>query len=385
VTPSPPLLAGVRILAVEQFGAGPFGTLQLADLGADVIKVEDRESGGDVGRYVPPGQSGQDSLFFETFNRNKRSIALDLVDAGERAVFEDLVRSADAVFSNLRGDLPERLGLTYDALQGLNPAVVCVALTGYGRVGERARWPGYDALVQAEAGWASLTGHPDDPPTKSGLSLADYVAGLTAAIGLLAGVVSARATGRGCDIDVSLYDSALTMLTYPATWLLSAAIATDRQPMSAHPSIVPFQFFPTADGHVAVACAKQHFFERLVSLIGREELASDPRFVDFDARRRNRSALLAVLADRFAERSSAEWLGLLRGSVPIAPVRSLAEAADPAELVERGMLAQYEHPRLGLVRQVGTPFRVSDSAPTYQPAPDLDGDRGDILRDLAKR
>jgi crotonobetainyl-CoA:carnitine CoA-transferase CaiB-like acyl-CoA transferase len=384
VTQSRRLLTSVRIIAVEQFGAGPFGTLQLADLGADVIKVEDRRSGGDVGRYVPPGQNGQDSLFFETFNRNKRSIALDLGDPEDRAVFKELVRSADAVFSNLRGDLPERLGLTYEALQGLNPAVVCIALTGYGRSGDRASWPGYDALVQAEAGWAALTGHPDDPPTKSGLSLADYVAGLSAAIGLLAGVVSARATGRGCDVDVSLYDSALAMLTYPATWLLSTAITTERQAMSAHPSIVPFQFFATADGHVAVACAKQHFFERLVGAIGLDELASDPRFVDFDARRRNRAPLVAALAERFAERSTAEWLGLLRGSVPIAPVRSLAEAADPAELVERGMLAEYEHPRLGLVRAIGTPFRVSNSTPSYRPAPELDGDRGDILADLAR-
>ena len=378
------LLAGLRIVAVEQFGAGPFGTLQLADLGAEVIKVEDRRSGGDVGRYVPPGQDGQDSLFFESFNRNKRSIAIDLAEPDERTVFDTLVRSADAVFSNVRGDLPERLGLTYEHLAPLNPSIVCVALTGYGRVGERASWPGYDALVQAEAGWAALTGHPDDPPTKSGLSLADYVGGLTAAIGLLAGVLSARSSGLGCNVDVNLYDTALAMLTYPATWLLSAGIATERQPMSAHPSLVPFQLFATADGFVAVACAKQHFFQRLAAALGLPSLPSDPRFVDFDARRRNREVLVRLLAARFRERSTTEWLRLLRGSVPIAPVRSLAEATDPAELAERGMLADYDHPRLGRVRSIGTPIRASGDRPEYRPAPGLDQDRDDILADLVR-
>jgi crotonobetainyl-CoA:carnitine CoA-transferase CaiB-like acyl-CoA transferase len=383
VSESRRLLAGLRIIAVEQFGAGPFGTLQLADLGADVIKVEDRRSGGDIGRYVPPGQEGQDSLFFESFNRNKRSIAIDLAQPDERTVFDTLVRSADAVFSNLRGDLPERLGLTYEHLAPLNSSIVCTALTGYGRVGERASWPGYDALVQAEAGWAALTGHPDDPPTKSGLSLADYVGGLTAAIGLLAGVLSARASGVGCNVDVNLYDTALAMLTYPATWLLSAGIATERQAMSAHPSLVPFQLFATADGFVAVACAKQHFFERLAVAIDLPGLPSDPRFVDFDARRRNRDVLVGLLAARFHERSTTEWLDLLRGSVPIAPVRSLAEATDPSELAERGMLAEYEHPRLGRVRSIGTPIRVSGDRPEYRPAPALDHDRDQILADLA--
>ncbi len=152
--------------------------------------------GGDVSRYIPPGRVGTDSLFFEAFNRGKRSLALDLKTPGGRAVFERLVASADAVFSNLRGDQAARLGLTYDTLGPINPAIVCVALTGYGREGSGARLPGYDALIQAETGWASLTGAPDGPPTKSGLSLADYIAGLTAALGLVVALLDARQTGR---------------------------------------------------------------------------------------------------------------------------------------------------------------------------------------------
>jgi crotonobetainyl-CoA:carnitine CoA-transferase CaiB-like acyl-CoA transferase len=374
-------LAGLRVLAVEQFGAGPFGTALLADLGAEIIKIEDPRLGGDVGRYVPPGQVGRDSLFFETFNRGKRSIALDLGDLRDREVFERLVASADAVFSNLRGDLPERLGLTYAALGPINPAIVCVALTGYGRNGERASWPGYDALVQAEAGWAALTGQPGDPPTKSGLSLADYAAGATSMVGLLAAVLGARSTGRGRDVDVSLYDTALAMLTYPATWLLSAGIETGRLPMSAHPSIVPFQLFATIDGYVAIACAKQHFFEALMGELALPEAAADPRFADFEGRMANRDSLLEAIAGRLATKTTSEWLEALRGKVPIAPVRSLAEAADPDELALRGLLREYDHPTLGRVRTIGSPIMTAGLECERQRGPRFDEDGALIRRE----
>ncbi|MGH2388201.1 MAG: CaiB/BaiF CoA transferase family protein, partial [Chloroflexota bacterium] len=234
-------LAGVRIVAVEQYGAGPYATLYLADMGAEVIKIEDPGMGGDIGRYVPPGQSGTDSLFFESFNRGKRSLALDLKSSGGRAVLERLAAGSHAVFNNLRGDLPERMGVTYAALGKINPAIVCVSLSAYGRRGEQAARPGYDPLVQAEAGWASLTGDPDGPPVKSGLSLADYAAGLGAALALMIALFDVGRTGRGRDVDTSLYDMALGLLTYPAAWYLSAGIEARRFPMSAHPSLIPFQ------------------------------------------------------------------------------------------------------------------------------------------------
>jgi len=375
-------LAGVRIIAVEQYGAGPFGTLYLADLGADVIKVEDPGTGGDVSRYIPPGRVGTDSLFFEAFNRGKRSIAIDLKSAAGRAVFERLVASADAVFSNLRGDQPERLGLTYAVLGRINPAIVCVALTGYGRPGAAARLPGYDALVQAESGWAALTGAPDGPPTKSGLSLADYIAGLTAMLGLMVALFDARRTGVGRDVDTNLYDSALAMLSYPATWFLSSGFVTERHAMSAHPSVVPFQFFPTADGHIAIAAPKEKFFRVMVEAMGLGELADDPRFIDFDARRGHRDELLAILSERFAQDTTAAWLGILRGRIPIAPVRSMAEALDPGELRARGMLAEYEHPVFGAVRSVGLPLALGGFEPDYAPGPGLGADGDGVLRDV---
>lgn len=222
-------LAGVRIVSVEQFGAGPFGTLLLADLGAEVIKLEDPAAGGDVGRYVPPAQQGTDSLYFEAFNRGKRSLLLDLRTSAGREVLHRLVRTSEAVYNNLRPDRAAELGVTYRSLAPINAAIVCVSLSAYGRAGPRAGLPGYDALIQAEAGWAALTGDPEGPPTKSGLSLVDYVAGLLSALGLVAALLDARATGRGRDVEANLYDGALAMLSYQATWMLSRGIGATRQ------------------------------------------------------------------------------------------------------------------------------------------------------------
>ena len=373
-------LEGVRILDLTWVLAGPFASMVLCDLGADVIKVE-RPPIGDVARMTAPLVNGE-SCYFLSVNRGKRSIALDLKSEPGRAVFERLVESSDAVFSNLRGDQPDRLGLTYDVLGRINPAIVCVALTGYGRHGDAAQLLGYDALIQAGAGWASLTGAPDGPPAKSGLSLADYVAGLTAVLGLMVALFDARRTGVGRDVDTNLYDSALAMLSYPATWYLSSGFVTRRQPMSGHPSVVPFQFFATADGHIAIATPKEKFFRTLVEKMDLPELADDPRFADFEARGRNREILLAILSKRFAERATAEWLAMLRGRIPIAPVRSLEQALDPVELAERGMLAEYEHPSFGTVRSVGQPLTMSGYEPRYGRGPGIGSDGNDILEEL---
>ena len=375
-------LAGLRIIAVEQFGAGPFGTLYLSDLGAEVIKIEDPATGGDVSRSIPPGHVAADSLYFEAFNRGKKSLALDLKNPAGREVFDRLVASADAVYSNLRGDQPERLGLTYARLGRVNPRIVCVALTGYGRKMPEAEYPGYDALVQAESGWAALTGDPLGPPTKSGLSLADYIGGLTAALALLAGVIDARRDGRGRDLDTNLYDSALAMLSYPATWYLSAGVKSARQPLSAHPSIVPFQFFETMDGHIAVAAAKEKFFHALVAGLELPELSDDPRFGSFAARSEHRVELLEILAARFRTRTTEDWLSRLRGLVPIGPVRSMEQALDPTSLAEHDLLVEYDHPALGRVRSIGLPMTVREYAPHYTRGPRLGEDGTPILEGL---
>jgi crotonobetainyl-CoA:carnitine CoA-transferase CaiB-like acyl-CoA transferase len=357
-------LADVRVLAIEQFGAGPWATLQLADLGAEVIKIEDPASAGDVGRYVPPFQEGEDSLFFETFNRNKKSISLDLRDQAGRRRFEALVRVSDVVFSNLRGDQPAKLRLLYDDLKDANPRIVCCSLSGFGTSGPRASEGGYDYMMQGLAGWMQLTGEPDGPPTKSGLSLVDLSGGYAAAIAILAGLWRARRDGTGCDCDVSLLDVALHELMYVGTWAASQRYVPPRRSKSAHPSLVPFQNFETADGWIVVAAPKEKFWGRVCDAIGRPELAGDPRFADFAARDRHRDELTPILDEAFRTRPSAEWLRILSGAgVPCAPVNDVLDALGEARLVE------YEHPALGTVRQVASPLRLSGSAAPVRRAP----------------
>jgi crotonobetainyl-CoA:carnitine CoA-transferase CaiB-like acyl-CoA transferase len=354
-------LADVRVIAVEQYGAGPWGTLQLADLGAQVIKIEDPSAGGDVGRYVPPFQEEEDSLFFETFNRNKMSVSLDLRHPAGREVFEDLVSNADAVYSNLRGDGPRSLRLTYDDLKSVNPRVVCCSLSGFGMTGPRAAEPGYDYIMQSMAGWMSLTGDPDGPPTKSGLSLVDLSSGYVSAIALLAGLWRARREGVGCDCDISLFETALHELMYIATWVASAGFTPKRMPESAHPSIVPFQVFAAADGWIVVACAKQKFWERLCEAIGRDDLLHDPKFADFAGRDKHRDALLPILREEFRARTEAEWLELLaEAGVPHGPVNDVDAALNDVQTQAREDIVEIEHPRFGTVRQVASPLRVAE-------------------------
>jgi crotonobetainyl-CoA:carnitine CoA-transferase CaiB-like acyl-CoA transferase len=376
-------LEDVRIIAIEQYGAGPFGSVHLADLGAEVIKIEDPASGGDVGRYVPPYQQDEDSLFFEVFNRNKRSLSLDLTTADGRAVFEDLVRVGDVVYSNLRGDVPAKIGITYDDLKHLNESIVCCALTGFGMTGPRANEPGYDYILQGIAGWMDITGEPSGPPTKSGLSLVDYSGGLVAAVSILAGVHAARRDGVGMDCDVSLFDTAISMLTYPAIWNLNGDFEPTRTHHSAHPSLVPFQAFQAADGWLVVACPKEKFWVRLAAAIGRPELATDDRFANFAARRRNAEELLAILDAVFLSRTAEQWLDTLRAAgVPCGPVNTVREALSDAQTIAREMIVETAHPRFGTVRQVRSPVRVGHGDEPYRRAPKRHEDADDVLRRL---
>ncbi|QCB51896.1 CoA transferase [Rhodococcus sp. PAMC28707] len=375
-------LEDVRIISLEQYGAGPFGSLHLADLGADVIKIEDPRVGGDVGRYVPPYNEGEDSLFFETFNRNKRSLSLDLSTPSGRSVFEDLVRTSDAVYSNLRGDVPAKIGITYDDLKHLNPAIVCCSLTGFGMTGPRAKEPGYDYILQGLAGWMSVTGDPDGPPTKSGLSLVDYSGGFVAAISLLAGLHAARRDGVGGDCDVSLYDTAMSLLTYPATWHLNAGFEPVRTKNSAHPSLVPFQAFQASDGWLVVGCAKEKFWERLVVAIDRPELGTDPRFTSFALRGTNQSELLPILEEVFLSRTVDHWLSLLGpAGVPSGPINDVAQALTEPHTLARNLIVETTHPVYDTVRQVASPVNFGSEPPQYRRAPTRNEHFDEVIRE----
>jgi crotonobetainyl-CoA:carnitine CoA-transferase CaiB-like acyl-CoA transferase len=377
-------LNDLRIIAIEQYGAGPFGSVHLADLGAEVIKIEDPRLGGDVGRYVPPFQEGTNSLFFETFNRNKKSLSLDLSNPAGRRVFTDLVATADAVYSNLRGDVPARLGITYEDLRHLNPKIVCVSISGFGMTGPRALQPGYDYILQGLAGWMSVTGEPDGPPTKSGLSLVDYSAGFVGAMALLAAVHRASRTGVGADCDISLYDVAISLLTYPAAWHLNEGWEPPRIGRSAHPSLVPFQLFAGSDGEwFIVGCPKEKFWQSLTGVIGMPELATDPRFVDFTARGRHRGELIAILDEVFATRPAAEWVRACEEArIPSGPVQDIPAALADDHTVARDLIAETETAEFGTIRQVISPVRVGPDRLEYRRAPQLNEHADDILRGL---
>jgi crotonobetainyl-CoA:carnitine CoA-transferase CaiB-like acyl-CoA transferase len=376
-------LEDVRIVAVEQYGAGPFGSVHLADLGADVIKIEDPHNGGDIGRYVPPHQSGEDSLFFQAFNRNKRSLNLDLLTDAGQSVLRDLVACSDAVYSNLRGDIPERLRLRYGDLCPANPRIVCCSLSGFGMTGPRRAEPAYDYILQGMTGWMSLTGEPDGPPAKSGLSLVDYSGGYVAALALMSGIHAARRDGVGMDCDTSLFDVAMGMLTYVATWNLTAGTVPQRMAHSAHPSIVPFGAFETSDGWIVVVCAKEKFFVRLCDVLGTPELAADERFNSASSRYRHREELLPVLERALRGKPSAEWLARLReAGVPCGPVNSVEEAFLDPQTDARGLIVTTEHPRFGSVRSIGSPVRVGTTTPPMRRAPQRNEHAGDILRGL---
>ena len=376
-------LEDVRIVALEQYGAGPFATMHLADLGAEIVKIEDPGSGGDVGRYVPPFQADDDSLFFETYNRNKRSLALDVRSPGGRSVLLDLVARSDAVFSNLRGDVPERLEICYRHLKGANPRIVCCSLSGFGMTGPRAAQPGYDYILQGLCGWMALTGEPDGPPTKSGLSLVDFSGGLVAAVALLTGIHAARRDGVGMDCDLSLFDTAVSLLGYLGTWHLTGGFEPERVADSGHPSLVPFQLFEAGDGWLVVGCAKEKFWRRLTEVVGRPELADDPRFADFEARRRNKDELTGLLGEIFRTRGASEWLAALQAAgVPSGPVLSAPEALRDPHTLARGLVADTEHPHFGTVRQPVTPVRVGPPRSDHHRAPPLDADRGHVLENL---
>jgi crotonobetainyl-CoA:carnitine CoA-transferase CaiB-like acyl-CoA transferase len=372
-------LAGVRILALEVYGAGPFGTAHLADLGAEVIKIEQRE-GGEVSRAVGPYFLGaDDSVFFQSLNRNKKSLTLDLKHARGREVLMKLVATADGLLGNLRGDQPEKLRITYKDLASANPRIVCAHLSAYGRDGSRQSWPGYDYLMQAEAGWLSLTGEPDGPPSRMGLSVVDYSTGTTCALALLAGILEARRTGCGRDLDVSLYDVAMHQLNYPAAWYLNEKLVTGRAPRSAHPFIVPSQLYRTKDGWLFVMAQTQRFWELLCERLGRVDLKA--QYPDFVARREHRDELTQILDAEFGKRTTAQWLEQLRGTIPCAPVYDMAQALENPYFLERGGVQVFDHPDQPGFKLVASPFRLDEPLPA-RPAPKLGEHTDALLREL---
>ena len=376
-------LDGVRVLAVEQYGAGPYGTMFLADLGAEVIKIENPGDGGDMAREVGPYFFDDgDSQFFQSFNRNKKSLTIDLTRQAGQGVLHDLAASADALACNLRGDVPAKLGLTYDHLSRANPKIVCAHLTAFGRTGPRADWPGFDYLMQAEAGYFSLTGEPGGPPTRCGLSIVDLMTGVGLGLALVSALIQARATGRGRDIDVSLFDMALGNLCYLATWHLNEGVVTGREPRSAHPSLTPCQLYRTADGWIYIMCNKEKFWGLLCRALDRPQWAEDPRFRRFKDRLARRDLLTEMLDEALSARTTAAWLERFAGKVPAAPINDLAQALANPLVTEEGRIMSVTRPDGSSFRMVAPSIHCPGDPPPARAAPALGADTDAVLAEL---
>lgn len=374
-------LAGIRILAIEQFGAGPYGSMYLAELGAEVIKIENRATGGD-----PSRQSGSvtlsedDSAYFQAFNLAKKSVTLNLKSDEGRSLFHDLVRKSDVVWNNLRGSQPAKMGLDYKTLKEVKADIICTHISAYGRDNDRAEWPGYDYLMQAECGFLSVTGEPGTPPSRFGLSMIDFMTGVVAALGCVAALL-ARTNQGGRDVDISLFDVALHQLTYPGTWYLNHGIETGRVARSAHPYNTPVQLFKTRDGWIFVMCMTDKFWQLLVERTQHPELADDPRFNSMAARAENRDALTAALDDIFETEETDHWFALLQTHIPVAPVYDLPNALNNPFVESIGMMQTMPHREFGEYRGLSNPIKIDNQRLDTQCGAGLGADNATILGD----
>jgi len=359
-------LAGLKVIELAHIMAGPICGLMLADLGAEVIKIEKIPDGDDTRRMVPPTIDGESAAFM-ILNRNKRGAAVNLKTAGGREVLEKLLATADVLIENYRPGTMERLGLGYETLRALNPGLIYCQVTGFGRTGPYAGRAGFDLIAQGLSGIMSVTGEgPGHPPVKAGPPITDITAGILAAMGVLAAYVHRLRTGEGQLVDTSLLEAGITT-TY---WQSAICLATGISPGaigSAHPLNAPYQALPTADGWINIGAANQANWLRLVEALEAPDLATDPRFADNAARMKNLDALTGLLTPRFRERTTAEWLTRLEAAgVPAGPVLTIGEMLADPQVRAREMVIETTHSRLGPVKTLGPPVKLSATAPSVR-------------------
>lgn len=377
-------LEGVRILDLTHMLSGPYASMLLGDLGADVVKVESPDR-PDRARSVPPWRVGDQSAYYLSLNRNKRSVTLDLKKPADLEQFLGLVRTADVVFENFRPGVAHRLGIDRATLEAYNPQVIVCSLSGFGQSGPWRDRPAYDYLVQALAGTMSLTGDPSGPPTKYGVSIVDHVGGLFAVIGILSAIVSRQHGGGNRVVDVSLFDSHVSLLSYLAGWQLNCGAVPTRQPSSAHPTLVPSQVFETADGYLVIMILADHFWRPMCNALGMPKLAEDPRFIDATQRLTHRDELVPILEERIREESTQHWVdALVEAGVPSAPVQSVPEVLDSEQVRAREMVLDLHHPHYGSYQAIANPLNFPGSGPLpARPAPLLGEHTDELLGELA--
>lgn len=366
-------LAGIRVVEVGHMLAGPYCGLMLADMGAEVIKIETPE--GDIGRTVSPHFIGPHNAYFSSLNRNKKSVVLDLASDEGRRDLGQILKKSHALITNLRPSAIRKLSLTYESLRAWNERLVCVALTGYGLDGPYSNNPAYDYVIQAMTGVMALTGDPSAPPTKAGYSAVDNSAGLVAAVGLLAKIVQ----GQGGQVDVAMYDVMLSQLNYLAGAALNAGEIIERMPDSSHPYVVPAQIFPTADGWLTLFITHDKFWKKFCEEIGRTEWVVDPRFASMTGRRANRDSVIARITEVLRSASAAQWVRRLRPlGVVAAEVGTLNDALESDIAAARSLVVPLGDGSLPL-RAIASPIRFDGYAPTYGFPPLLDEHREEVL------
>lgn len=373
-------LDGIKVLDLTRVLAGPWMTMSLADLGAEVWKIENIKGGDDTRAWSVPNYKGV-STYYLCANRGKHSIAVNLKSPEGRQIVLDLAARADVVVENFRAGTVDRLGVGYEDVRKRNPGVIYCSISGYGQTGPERSRPGYDFIMQAESGLMSITGEADGPPNRLGVAFTDVVAGMVATQSVLAALYQRRSSGEGQFIDVALLDSSLNLLINVGTGYLNAGVEPTRFG-NAHPTVVPYQLFDTADGSFALAVGNDRMFiDFCEKVINRPELARDPRFVTSHQRAMNREPLLAELVTVLQTRSARFWLdACLAADVPAGPVKSVSEALGAPSVIERGLIQRLEHPELGEVALIGPAHGLSAQKDTQPKAPPLLGeDTQDVL------
>ncbi len=376
-------LSPYRIVDLTRVLAGPFCTMQLADLGAEVIKVEAPGRGDDTRAWGPPFVEGE-SAYFMSINRRKRSLTLNLKAPAGKDVLWRLLERSDVLVENFRPGALERLGFGYEEVSARLPKVVYCSISGFGHTGPDSHLPGYDVLIQGEAGLMSLTGEAQGPPCKVGTSISDVTAGMAAVSGILAALLERERTGKGRHVDIAMLDVSASLLTYQA----GIYFATDEPPQrrgNAHPTIVPYSTYPCSDGTIIVAVGNDSLFERFCKVIERPELLDDARFSTAAARVENRAAMDELLGQLLPQKTRDQWIEGLRGEgVPCGAVRTVGEICTSPQLEARGMLQRVDHPVAGSVGQVGSPLVMhgGEDAGPMSPPPGLGQHNRELLTEL---
>jgi crotonobetainyl-CoA:carnitine CoA-transferase CaiB-like acyl-CoA transferase len=377
-------LENVRILDLSRMLSGPFGSMILADLGAEVIKIEELD-GGDKTRTMGPKLSEGQSAYFISINRNKKSVTLDLRKEKGRKIFYDLVKISDVVLDNFRPGVLEKLGCDYETLKSVNPRIINCSISSFGHTGPDKDLPGFDLILQARGGAMSITGEPERPPVRMGIPTGDIAGAMYAAYGVAAALYSREKTGLGQKIDISLLDCQASLLTYVAQYYLFNGKIPG--PIgSGHQTVVPYQAFKTEDSYIVIAIFVEKFWEKLCRVLGLESLVKDPKYRTNDLRRKNKKELLPILEQKFLEKSAAEWLQLFEEEgIPSAPVSTLDKVLSDPQILARNMLAEANHSKYGKVKVMGNPIKMSEtSKDSYIGAPLLGEHTQEILSELLR-